>query len=215
MATELKTLVDRWYAEGRPLHLLDEIVELARPIAKNAARSSGLGEADSDDVAQHAIDKLAEQSKRPDVRIDRPDALVWRIAENKARDLHRRRKRRSEGDERLKRDPTVTGGHVASPEELHLDRENANQVQAIVRDALRVAPDNYKRVLELHFIEGVAIEAIAARYYEEMRGEVDTKDPVAVRQAQKRARDRVDQHLTRGKRWLAQRVAHARSKADT
>jgi RNA polymerase sigma factor (sigma-70 family) len=169
-------------------------------------------DADVEDVAQHVGHQLAAALKRSGPRMDRPEALIWRIAENKARDIHRKRARHGQGQERLKHDPTAIDEHVASPEELYLDRESASRLQGIVRDALSAAPETYKRVIELHFIEGLTIEEIAARYYEESREEVDTEDPVALQAAHKRARNRVDQHLTRGKRWLAQRLADALAK---
>lgn len=211
MPGQLKGLLDRWYEE-RSEPVLGEILRVARPLAARAAAATGVQGADVDDVAQHATSQLAASLKRGGPRVDRPEALIWRMAENKARDIHRKRSRQGDGLERIKHDPTAFERRVVSPEELYLDRENASRLEEIVRDALSVAPQTYKRVIELHFIEGLAIEEIAARYYDETRDEVDTGDPVAVQQAQKRARNRVDQHLTRGKRWLAQRLADALAK---
>ncbi len=211
MPDQLNELLDRWYEE-RSEPLLDDILRAARSVAERAAIATGVRDADVDDVAQHAANQLAAALKRSGVRVTRADALVWRVAENKARDIHRHHSRRGAVQDRLQHDPTVLGKAVESPEELYLDRENTDRRHAIVRDALTTAPETYRRVIDLHFFEGLAIEEIAARYYDETRGEIDTADPVAVQAAQKRARNRVDQHLTRGKRWLAQRLADALAK---
>lgn len=211
MPAQLEELLGRWYEE-RSEPSLERVLDVARSVAARAAIATGMHDADVDDVAQHAANQLAVAVKRSGPRVHRPEALIWRVAENKARDVHRRRARQGQGQERLRHDPTAPVEHVASPEELYLDRENASRLREIVRDALSVAPETYKRVIELHFIEGLPIEEIAARYYEESLGEVDTADPVAVQAAHKRARNRVDQHLTRGKRWLAQRLADALAK---
>lgn len=213
MGTPLEPLVEHWYEERSEAHLA-KVLHEARRVAERAAIATGMRDADVDDVAQHAAQKLAASLHAPG-RVDRPGALVWRIAENKARDVHRQRARQGERRARLERDPTVTEAQATSPEEMYLHEENAGRLQDIVRDAVSAAPASYKRVIDLHFMQGVTIEEIAERYYAASIGEVDTGDVAAVHLAKRRARNLVDQHLTRGKRWIAQRIADALAEEDT
>lgn len=209
MSSSLQQLVDRWYAEARPAPLQGEIAEHARPLAVRAAASSGAKDAEVEDVAQHAIERFVRQLHRPDKRIDHADALLWRIAENKAKDGHRRRKRREEGQERLLRDPTAFDEPPASPERLYFEEESRRRVAELLRATLAKAPASYRSVIEQHFLEGVPIEDIAEAYLAELETDLDRSDAKALEAARKKARNRADQHLSRGKKWLRARLAEA------
>lgn len=207
MSSALQQLVDRWYAEQRPAPLQEPIATMARPLAMRAAATSGAVDGEVEDIAQHAVERFVKQLHRRDKRVDHADALLWRIAENKAKDGHRRRKRRDEGTERLLHDPTAFEDGPSSPERLYFEEENRKRLAETVKAALAKAPESYRRVIEDHFLNEIPIEDIAERYYAEIAEDVDASDGPAVAAARKKARNRADQHLTRGKRWLKQRLA--------
>jgi len=108
----------------------------------------------------------------------------------------------------------MSAGSAPSPEALFLDHEKQAELRRLVRDALGRAPENYRRVIERHYLDGVPIDEIAAEYYEGISSDVDGSDSAAVESAQKRARNRVDQHLTRAKQWLRQQLADALTREE-
>lgn len=215
MGLTLEELVQSWYEGTEDAEeLTRRIVLLARPIAEQAARGLNLREADVEDVAQHACDKLVARLASSGEPVTSPKALVWRIAQNKARDLHRRRKTQNEGREKLKQEPSYLSARSADPETVWLEREKQERRRALLRAALEQAPENYRRVVVLHYLEELSVEAIADRYYQEAveAGSVPEGDPAAVTKARRRARNRVDQQLKRGRDWLKKRIALALEK---
>lgn len=202
-AGTLSALIEQTLASRNELRAhLPAIVEETVAIATRAGRAKKLSTHDAEDVAQntaHRFVVLLESGERPEA----PDAFVWRMATNAAVDIHRARKRRSEGRERLMQSVDVLHASTQDAEADWLALERQTAAQRHVRAALARAPENYRVALE-HHLDGMPVEILADSYYAAMvaDGDVDTEVPAGVQRAKKRARNRADQHLKRGKAWL-------------
>lgn len=201
----LQQLVDLWCRGERSDGVREEIGRLCRALARRAGKGAGLDDADADEVAQKtalAFDRAYLGRKVP---LDRAEAMAMRIALNAARDVHRRRSRAETKRHQLEQEAVVGPLAEAGAEERLLAAERQAALQIQLRVALQDAPETYRRVIELHFFEEQSIEEITNVYLAEMRaaGEVA---PGEEDLAAKRARNRVDQHLSRAKRWLKRRL---------
>ena len=211
---ELDDLIQGWIAAtavAERERRVAAIVGAAAVVAVRAARMNGISDEDAEDVAQHTCAKLVQHLSNGGRFTTSASAFVWRVAENRARDLHRSRKRTSEGNARLLAEVEVEQASAADPRARWADAERQRFVVGIVRDALLVAPENYRTVIQRHYIDGEPIEDLAETYYRRKvdAGEVDVTDPRAVGIARKKARDLVDQHLKRGRDWLQKRILAA------
>ncbi len=197
----LQKLVDQWCRGERPDGVREEISRLCRALARAAAKGAGVDDADADEVAQKAALAFDRAYLGRSVQLDRAEAMVVRIALNAARDVHRRRSRAESKRQQLEREVEVGPRADHGAEERLLAAERQAALQEQLRAALAEAPPTYQRVIELHFFEEQSIEEIANAYLADMRaaGEVAAGEEDL---AAKRARNRVDQHLSRAKRWL-------------
>ena len=209
-APTLSELVDRCSSGATVVRsLASDIVQASSPIATRAARALNLDTHDAEEVAEFASTKLVQMLERGERPRGSAEALVWRMAENRSRDLHRARRRRADGKERLAQELEAASATSSDPETLWLSRERQAWAQTVVREALEEAPKTYRVAIRRHYLEGIPIEALADEHYAEMlaAGDVDEQDPTSVRSAEKKARNRADQHLKRGRDWLRRRLA--------
>lgn len=160
---------------------------------------------EQNDLAQHVSDRFVRRLKERRLAPDRAEALVWRMAENRARDYFRAAQRGRDAMDRFA-DELATQGSDPDPETLWLKRERKVWAERIVREVLASAPDNYRRAIERHWLNEESVEEMAEEYFRELVGEreVDAAEQAALR---KRARNRVDQHLKRGRDWLRTRLS--------
>ncbi|NOY92982.1 MAG: sigma-70 family RNA polymerase sigma factor [Deltaproteobacteria bacterium] len=215
---KLAAVVDRCFAAGVNVRsLATEIVAAASPIAVRAARALNLRQHDVEDVAQHASAKLVEMLERGERPRGNVEALVWRMAENRSRDIHRARKRRTDGKQRLTQELRTANQSSPNPEAIWLTRERQAWAQTIVRDALEEAPKLYRIAIRRHYLEGVPVEELANGYYATLvaAGEVNEADPASAQAAARKARNRADQHLKRGRDWLRRRLAEHLDKDES
>ena len=101
---ELDDLIQGWIAAtavAERERRVAAIVGAATVVAVRAARMNGISDEDAEDVAQHTCAKLVQHLSNGGRFTTSASAFVWRVAENRARDLHRSRKRTSEGNARL------------------------------------------------------------------------------------------------------------------
>lgn len=203
-------LIERAMARPSDTQLLEPISLAAAQIALRAARGQGLSSEDSEDVAQASAMKLLTMIGRGESPVQ-AEALVWRIAENKAKDAHRRRQSKQRGVDRLTNEVYAQSQSAEDAESLWLKREARDHAKKVVRKALTLAPENYRVALE-HHLDGLPVEMLAETFYATMvaEGAVARSDE-SVSRAKKKARNRADQHLKRGKDWLR---AHLQSSPD-
>ncbi len=172
-------------------------------IAERAARSMSLDDASAHDVAQKVSAKLVEILVRRE-SVTNPDSYVWSMASNAARDLHRKTTRDRAGKDKLLAHDQVLGEPPMDPEAYWMEKERQAEMGAMLRAALHEAPDNYRRALEEHHLKGRPVEELADENYLALvdAGEVDENDDNSVAKARKKARNRADQHIKRGRDWL-------------
>lgn len=150
------------------------------------------------------------------VCLDRGDNIpnaggwVWKTSFNRTNDLHRANKRTEKRNKRFLAESAPDLGRP-DPVAFWATAESQLFVKGQVRDALAQAPDNYRRALQRHYFDGEAVEDIAEAYYLDMvsSGAVELADPTKVALARKQARNRIDQHLKRGRDWLKKHIAGA------
>lgn len=217
MAEELDEVVEKWVSlpPGQERSAAERaMVELARPIAVRAAKSSKLSASDAEDLAQVACEKLLAYLDGGE-RIERKaDALVWRIGSNLAVDLHRSRARERKKLERVGQEAKA-GTHRSAPEAFWLDLEQQKRSQAVVRELIEKAPGNYRLALEREMAE-TPLEEVAADHYRKAvaAGKVDESDPLSVDRAKRNARNLADKHLSRGRDWLRERIEERMAKGE-
>lgn len=213
--TRLDELVRTWKCPGGsapPAELRNQIAGAAREIALRSARSFRLSTAEQEDIAQQISDRFVQRLLDGPQPVERAEALVWRMAENRARDVFRATTRRRNAFDRFATE-TASLPPAPDPETLWLDRERAQRAAHIVREALTQAPENYRVAIQRHWLEGEPVESLAEEYYRELRasaGQAPADDAVL----RKKARNRVDQHLKRGRDWLRKRLAEHLQQKD-
>ena len=183
------------------------LIELAWKLAEKAALFVGVPPDGAPDVAQDVSKRLVQLLREDDPIRGSTESLVWVMAENRGRDWHRSQKRQREGRERLAQNDIEEVPE--SPESIWLDRERRRLVGSHVRALLESAPANYAKALRLHYFDDLPIESIVDRYVLEDidAGVVDVRNAEEVSRARERARQRVDAHLSRGRKWLRERLA--------
>ncbi|MCB9609774.1 MAG: sigma-70 family RNA polymerase sigma factor [Polyangiaceae bacterium] len=205
----LDALVERYFGETTDVQALSlETAALVHPIAYRAACGMNLDGPDAEEVAQEVATKFVKRLESGERPRGNPEALLWRMAENRSRDVHRARKRQTQGKQRLGLELTATADVAPDAETVWLTRERQVRVEEIVREVLKEAPASYQNAIRSHYLEGVPVEELANANYAELvvAGEVDERDPASVREAERRARNRADQHLKRGRDWLRMRL---------
>lgn len=193
---------------------LARVLEEARSLALRAARALNLSDEDAEDVAQDACVKLADKLQGGDV-LERPGAWVWSITQNRARDLHRKRGTRTRTADALKHDAAVGGERKADAESAWMSREDRDEAKALVAEVLDAAIDSHRRALRA-YLDHESIESLAESYASEAleahaaAGEALDED--GEKALRKRARNRADQHLKRGRDWAKKYIAEKRSR---
>lgn len=206
---QLKELVEAWRAargEARGTSLLGEVASATTRIARDSAKRYRLPDGDVDDVAQEVSARFVADLRDAGLIPERPEALVWRMSENRAKDLWRAARRGRNAIDRFTAEATIQPA-VQDPEGLWLDRERQIWSQRTVRELLKQAPENYQTVLRRHYLEGVSIETMAEEEFQSQlrlgAGEPSEVDALSLR---RKARNRIDQHLKRGRDWLRKRL---------
>ena len=194
--------------------LLLEVSGAAVEVALRAARGAGASSSDAEDVAQAVALKLVEVLRGGGWPED-GDAVVWRMAVNRTRDLQRRGAAALRKADGFSAELEVGERAALDAEALWLRREEQEEARRLVAAALERAPSNYGRVLRAQ-LSDVPAEVLAEEYFAEAvsAGRVDVHDAAAVEAARKRARNLVDQHLKRAKDWLRKQVDAARDADD-
>lgn len=223
MADELDQLVEQWRtatAAARPL-LERQMFDIARPLAVRAAKAQDLSKEDAADVAQLSCEKLLIYLRKGGEIVTRARGFVWRVASNAAIDLHRKRQRHDKGQKRLARElgdgtKMMSSSGQQSPaqssatngESLWSGRERQQQLRTLVAELLSQAPDTYRRALQHIDMEEQPRELLVQEYYQQRvaAGEVDESDEAAVSHARRQERNRVDQHVKRGRDWLRRKL---------
>jgi DNA-directed RNA polymerase specialized sigma24 family protein len=95
-------------------------------------------------------------------------------------------------------------------ESLLVAREDDQALEALARRArslLDSAPPSYRRVLQAVYLDGVPIERVVESDLDErVRAGEMSREEAATPKAKKRARDLVDKHLERARKWLRSRL---------
>ena len=214
MVGETDKLLLEWVGAGADRPALEaRLAELMRPIAFRAARSYRLEDADADDVAQRACQKILAFLQNGQRIETNADAFVWRTAENLARDLLRSRKRAKARADKTESD-TVALAEPETPETRWLELEEREAIRERVRTVIDGSP--YEDVLRPHYIEEVSVEELADKRFRELvaQGNIDESDPVAAALEKRRARNLIDQRLKRGRIWLRKRLEKAAHAVD-
>lgn len=214
--TRLNELMEAWRAatpETRSTHLLGEIAEAAERVARDGAKRYRLPDADVDDVAQEVSARFVSDLRPGGSIPERPEAFVWRMAENRATDLWRAVARGRGAVERLTGEASSLPPSE-DPERLWIGLEDQDWARRTVRELLEQAPENYKVTLRRHYLDEVPIDDLAEETYRRLlseQGELSEVDAFLLR---KKARNLVDQHLKRGKDWLRKRIAERMAEDD-
>jgi RNA polymerase sigma factor (sigma-70 family) len=218
VATTLEDLLSVWLAAPSPAEaerLERAILDAAWQTALRAAQACRLERGDAEDIAQEAGRKFLREVRRQREALHKPQRLMWTIAHNLALDLLRKRKRDRTITERYERE-LAAGAVSENAESIWLARERQLRVQKIVATALAEAPPNYRRALRRRYLDGVTNEELAEEYYLEVvaAGGADPTDAQAVEVARRHARYRADTHLSRGLKWLRERLADLIAEGD-
>jgi RNA polymerase sigma factor (sigma-70 family) len=211
-------LVGAWATAPLPdrPQLLDKIVMAARSVAAQAAKQLRLQPQDSADVEQHATVELVKHLELGKPFRRTAEAFIWTVAERRALDLKRKRKREAKRDE-LVRGENELAPTPRTPLEFLLDEQTNERVKAIVAEVLEKAPDNYRRVVRRRFFDGLLIEEIAEEYYADRvaAGEVDVSNPHDVSAKRDLARGLVDRHWYLAKAWLKKQLEKRLEEIDS
>src|SRR5690606_27739480 len=147
--TQLSELVEAWrraVGGSAATNLLGEIANAAARVARKSAKRYRLPEADVDDVAQEVSARFVADLRDGGLVPERPEAFVWRMSENRAKDLWRAVGRGWGAVEKLTGEASSLP-RGEDPEGLWLGRERQVWAQRTVRELLEQAPDNYKSAL--------------------------------------------------------------------
>lgn len=204
----LDSLVHSWpeAGAGDPEDgLLDAIAREATALALRCTRGFRLSADLQKDIAQHVSDRfvrLVRETRKPP---DRPEALVWRMTENRVRDHFRKVQRDRDALDRFAQEP-ASQTPDPDPELLWLQRERQERAERLVREVLATAPENYRQAIERHWLNGEPIESLVDDHFRELSANrvLDADEHVVLR---RKARNRVDQHLKRGRDWLRKRLS--------
>lgn len=177
-------------------------------IAVRAAAAREVFDHDAEDVVQRTCRQLVRHLQKGTPFRGAAAGWVWRVAENGALDVHRARKRRTKGKQRL-RAVTLADELTDSAELQWLAEEGQQKAKWVVRRALEKMPANYRLAVEHVDIAEEPRELLEERYFRDKVAaeRVDEGNAAAVAAARRRARNLVDQHLKRGRDWLRKRLA--------
>lgn len=215
METRLDSLIRSWSGieTGVPAGgLLDEIARETTALALRCARGFRLSANEHKDIAQHVSDRFVRRLRETRKAPDRAEALVWRMTENRARDHFRALQRHRDAMDRFAEELAAQSPDP-DPELLWLKRERQEWAERVVREALATAPENYRQAIERHCLNGEPVESLVDDQFRELSTD-RALDPDEHAVLRRRARNRVDQHLKRGRDWLRKRLSERLSEEE-
>lgn len=206
----LNDLVQQWrVASGADrTRVAVDLFKAVGKTATDAASKMGLATDDAKDVAQKVLQEFRDYLESGAPFRKNADAMVWWLAQMRALDFHKAQRRQSKRQRLVEQEAAVAPSNPPPLEEV-FDRDRLEHQRAKVAELLASAPSNYRIVLQRHIFEKETLDDLAEEEFQKRveQGELDPNDPVAVKRAQKKARNLIDKHKGRATKWLAKHLS--------
>lgn len=173
----------------------EELAALVRAFLIANLRRGGLQQADAEDLVDDNILRILD-ALLANPTMANPEAYLSRVGSRLVIDLHRHRRSRNY------QTPVDIEEHAVGSRLVERERVEDMADHALLRCLEQIlerpdAPANYVCLLEAHYFWAVPLEVVTAH---ELWGR--GTQPPGTAAEQKKARNAVDQRLTRARRWL-------------